>query len=161
MAFANVNDEQEESVWAALKNGEYYPIETSHLASNHKRFESEGLCPTLFMGLATSLACLKRFGVREIESRVASLVDYLLRGLAEERIRVLSSTAPNERSGIITAALPQDLSSPQQVGSLETRLHEARITAHIRGGGLRMAVPFFNNEQDIERVVHFLREAWS
>ncbi len=157
LAYANLPVEEEETVWNALVSGTDYPMEHAPLASGWKRFEAQGLSPVLFKGLATSLNYLLDLGIEPIESRVSNLVDGLIERLNRERIEIISPIGPEERSGIVTVRVPFDLSQPEQVKALETRLEAARIKAHPRAGGLRLSVHFFNTPEEIEQVVDFLK----
>lgn len=84
------------------------------------------------------------------------MVDYLIERLRAAKIAILSPTAPEKRAGIVTVSVPYDLSKPKDAHRLEQKLQNARIIAHPRGGGLRLAVHFFNTEEEIDHVVDFI-----
>lgn len=156
-AYNNLPRKEGETVWNALVSGADYPMEHAPLAKGGKRFETEGLSPVLFKGLAASLRYLLDLGIDHIAMRIAELVAHLIDRLTEAEIEILSPTNPEERSGIVTVRVPFDLSQPAEVKKLEEQLRVAGINAHPRGGGLRLAVHFFNTTEEIDRVVAFLK----
>ena len=155
--FANLATAERETVWNALVSGADYPMEHAPLASDGIRFEAEGLPPVLFKGLAVSLRYFLDLGIESIEARIAGLVDHLIDHLNKARIEILSPTGPKERSGIVTMRIPFDLSRPKEVKELEARLQAAKIIALPRSGGLRLAVHFFNTEEELDQVIDFIK----
>jgi selenocysteine lyase/cysteine desulfurase len=126
------------------------------LQGDAQRFQPEGLSPIAIKGLASSLSYIVDLGSESIEERITELVDYLIERLRAARIGILSPTAPEKRAGIVTVSVPYNLSKPNDTHRLEQKLQNARIVAHPRGGGLRLAVHFFNTEEEIDLVVDFI-----
>jgi selenocysteine lyase/cysteine desulfurase len=158
LAYGNLPKEEDEAVWNALVAGRDYPMDEVPVAAGWKRLEGvEGLSPILVKGFSASLCLFLDLGIDWIEGRIEGLVSHLIERLCEEKVKILSPTRREERAGIVTAAVPFDLSRKDEVKGLEKRLEEARIQAHPRGGGLRLSVHFFNTEEEIDRVVGFLR----
>jgi len=157
LAYANLPAREQAVVWNALIAGTDYPMQHAPLAAGWKRFEAEGLSPILFKGLAASLGYLLDLGIDWIESRIACLVDHLIPRLIREDITILSPTDLHRRAGIVTVAVPFNLSKTDQVKGLQERLEMARIKAHLRGGGLRLALHFFNTADEIDQAVDFIK----
>jgi selenocysteine lyase/cysteine desulfurase len=95
-------------------------------------------------------------GSKDIEGRIAQLVSYLIRKLQAANIGIISTTQEENLAGIVTVSTSYDLSKPKEVKKLQQKLKHANIFAHPRAGGLRLAVHFFNTEEDIDFVVDFI-----
>jgi len=155
--YCNLPQAEHETVWNALVSGNAYPMEHMPLAADGSRFEAQGLSPLLFKGFASSLRYFLNLGSESIEERIGELVDHFIRTLQREGIAILSPTGAKERSGIVTVDVPVDLANPEEVKRLEKKLHQARIMALPRSGGVRFAVHFFNTEEEIDQVIDFVK----
>ncbi len=156
--FCNVAADAQKKVWDALVSGHNYDMSKPPLPPNAWRFQSEGGSPIALKGFAASLEYVLELGVATIEERIGELVDYLIERLAASGIEILSSIEPDERSGIITVKVPRDIAQAEEANALEKRLEKAKIIAHVRGGGLRLAVHFFNTEEEIDHVINFIKK---
>ncbi len=154
--YADITVDAHEAVWNALVSGNEYAMAEAPLQGDAQRFQPEGLSPIAIKGLASSLSYIVDLGSESIEERITELVDYLIERLRAARIGILSPTAPEKRAGIVTVSVPYNLSKPNDTHRLEQKLQNARIVAHPRGGGLRLAVHFFNTEEEIDLVVDFI-----
>ncbi|MEA3238266.1 MAG: aminotransferase class V-fold PLP-dependent enzyme [Candidatus Bipolaricaulota bacterium] len=154
--YADITADAHEAVWNALVSGKEYAMPEVPLQRDAQRFQLEGLSPIAIKGLASSLSYILDLGSESIEERITELVDYLIKRLRAAKIGILSPTAPEKRAGIVTVSIPYNLSKPKDTHRLEQKLQDARIIAHPRGGGLRLAVHFFNTEEEIDLVVDFI-----
>jgi len=154
--YADIAADAHEAVWNALVSGEEYATTEAPLQGDAQRFQPEGLSPIVIKGLASSLSYILDLGSESIEERITELVDYLIERLRAAKIGILSPTAPEKRAGIVTVSVPYNLSKPKDTHRLEQKLQNAQIVAHPRGGGLRLAVHFFNTEEEIDLVVDFI-----
>ena len=95
---------------------------------------------------------MKAIGFENIRARIAELTDYLIKGLHRLGIRVISPIArPDERSTIVAFTLRGEN------GQCVDRLAEKDIYVSLRAGFIRVALNFFNNEDDIDRLLDALR----
>ncbi len=94
-----------------------------------------------FMVLGQALRELHTIGYENIKSRITELVNYLLAGLHELGISIISDYEPQHLSGIIT--IEGDM-------ELEKALMKENIITAYRQKGLRLGVHFFNNFQDVD-----------
>ncbi len=115
-------------------------------------WESGTGCASLFYGLEQSLKLLKETGAERIESHLAELTDSLCDSLAGRDYDVVSSRLPGERSQIVCIKHQNGLTSNQ----LASRLEEQNIIVSPRGDRLRIAPHFYNNLQDIGRLIYAL-----
>lgn len=82
-----------------------------------------------------------------VARRVWGLGDRLISRLEERGFRLYSSRLPGERSGIFSFITP---GNPAQVA---TRLRRNGIEVAVRSGRLRISPHFYNNDEDIERLL--------
>jgi cysteine desulfurase/selenocysteine lyase len=116
-----------------------------------KRFEAGAMNYLGLHGLDASLDIIEKAGLENIERHVLRLTDLLIQKLREKRYRVVSSTRPEERSGIVAFAHPSHASE-----ELLQTLSEAKVVVSLREGAIRASAHLYNNEEDIERLVEAL-----
>ena len=89
-------------------------------------------------------------GLREIERRVLELNRYLTKRLAEEGLRVLSPLdAESHRSA-------ETLVSSDEPSQAVSSLAAKKIFVTEKPQGFRVATSFFNDENDIEKLIESL-----
>lgn len=107
--------------------------------------------------VATEIA--NGIGIVNVERHVAALTDRFLAGLDELGLRVITSRTPEERAGIVVfRAYPK----PAEDLALTRKLRDRRILLSMRYtsrvGGIRTSFHYFNNEEDVDRLVDAIRE---
>lgn len=117
-------------------------------AKGARRYE-EG-CKDLpgIAALNASLSLIEEIGPENIERRVKELTDYLCRKAEAKGCTVMSPRQGNEWSGIVLIRLPK-----QDPYRLEEELREELILVHAMRNCLIMGVNFYNNYEDIDRLV--------
>ena len=109
--------------------------------------------------LGAALALINGLGGAAIEAHVRGLTDRLLEGLTRAGAAVVTPPEPEARSGIVTFTLGR---GPGRDADCLRRLRERRILISQRYtagvGGLRVSAHFFNNEDDICRLVETVAE---
>ncbi len=116
---------------------------------------SELGCPHFagIFALGASVDFLTGVGMRNIQERALSVNRILTDRLVEAGLRVLSPLGnENSRSAETLVAIE----NPAQV---VTKLAEQSVIVTEKPEGIRVATDFFNNEQDIERLVEALNDA--
>jgi selenocysteine lyase/cysteine desulfurase len=104
--------------------------------------------------LGASLALINELGMPAIETHIGQLTDVLIDSLRKAGKTVVSPDEQQARSGIVTFSLGQ---GPARDAACLNRLREQgilisqRYTAGV--GGLRVSVHFFNNLEDVSRLV--------
>jgi selenocysteine lyase/cysteine desulfurase len=112
-------------------------------------WESGTGCSSLFYGLEQSLKLLHGCGADNIERHLADLTDNLCDSLAGKDYELVSSRKPGEKSAIVCIKHRGGL-HPNQIA---TGLESEKIIISPRGDRLRIAPHFFNNIEDIDRLV--------
>lgn len=124
-----------------------------------KRFETAGTSnyPGA-IGLGESLKIVNAVGIDRAEAQVLTLAALARQALRDAGAHVVSSDDPDARSGITMFSYYRD--SGQDRALLDRLLRERiflamRYTAGV--GGLRVSTHYFNNEEDVSRMVAVLR----
>lgn len=106
----------------------------------------------LIHGLKASLELLASVGTKRISNYLEELTDYLCERLEGLAYDLVSSRTPEDKSQIVCIKHRNGLSSME----LYRRLAEQNIITAPRGDRLRIAPHFYNNHEDIERLVSAL-----
>ena len=111
------------------------------------RFEpgSPSVLGTYALGAAIDL--LLEVGPARIEQRLFELSDRLARGLRERGAEIVSPWSSAARSGIVVFRLGDN---PQRLCS---ELNRQGFVVRVRSAGIRVAPHFYNNEEDIDRLL--------
>ena len=120
--------------------------------SNALAWESGTGCSSLFYGLEQSAKLLTETGLDKIEAYLDDLSNYLCELLAGKNYDIVSSRAPGERSPIVCIRHQNGLTCTD----IAKRLEEENIVVSPRGDRVRIAPHFYNNREDIERLVAVL-----
>lgn len=107
---------------------------------------------SLFYGLEQSLTLLRHTGLEEIRKYLEGLTDHLCEGLASLDYDLVSSRLPGEKSQIVCIKHRGGLPASE----IAKRLEAEKIIVSPRGDRLRIAPHFFNNKEDIARLVEAL-----
>lgn len=108
-----------------------------------RRFE-EGSFNTLSIhAFGAALALLRETGIGRIEARIMELGDRILEHLRRGGHEILSSTRPDERSGIIAFSPDADLVK------LAAYMDENKVSLTVRDGLVRISPHYYNNEDEI------------
>ncbi len=79
------------------------------------------------------------------------LTDRLVEGLLERGARVLSPRSPGEASGIVSFVHGDE--DPEHTAR---RLRKEQVFVVARRGGVRASPHFYNDDSDIDRLLHAL-----
>ncbi len=109
---------------------------------------SPSVLSTYALGAAIDL--LLHVGPERIERRLMELTDRLAEGLRARGAEILSPWGSGERSGIVVFRLGND---PQR---LCADLIAHGFIVRLRSGGIRVAPHFYNNEEDLDRLLKTL-----
>jgi len=119
---------------------------------NALAWESGTGCSSLFYGLEQSLRLLHTAGAENIERHLDELSEHLCDSLGGKNYEIVSSRRPGEKSQIVCIKHSKGLTSSQIAEHLENE----RIIVSPRGDRLRIAPHFYNNNEDIERLINAL-----
>lgn len=115
-------------------------------------WESGTGCAALFYGLEASLKLLHEAGTGNIATYLNGLSDQLCDRLGGKNYDVISSREPRERSQIVCIK-HRDGITPNQIAA---RLESEGVIVSPRGDRLRIAPHFYNNEEDLEKLIECL-----
>ncbi len=115
-------------------------------------WESGTGCSSLFYGLEQSLKLLTEAGLSNIESYLDGLSNHLCELLAGKDYEIVSSRTPGEKSAIVCIKHRGGM----HCSDIAKALREANIIVSPRNDRLRIAPHFYNNVEDIERLVEHL-----
>jgi len=117
-----------------------------------RRFETGCWNIAGLRALGASLSLLEEVGIDTVWQRVDALCEYLRGGLAEKGYRVVTPGGAGERSEIVSFMAPPGLDPQAVVKQLELR----NIILALRGGRLRASPHFYNNAEQVDRLVDAL-----
>ena len=120
--------------------------------ANTLAWESGTGCSSLFYGLEQSAKLLTETGLDRIQTYLEELTDYLCELLAGKNYEIVSSRAPGEKSSIVCIRHQNGLGC----NDIAKQLEEQSIVISPRNDRLRISPHFYNNREDIERLVEAL-----
>ena len=103
--------------------------------------------PGIF-ALGAALDLLFEIGIDEIEQRVLHLTDELVQGLVDGGAELLSPRDEGQASGIVAFRVRDEA----PVATVK-RLHQAGISAAARRGMVRASPHFYNDSEDLQRLL--------
>jgi len=130
------------------------PVREYRFVNAARRYESGGTAnyPGA-IGLAASVRMILELGPSRIAEHVWTLGDSLIAGLDRLGVQVVTPPGREERAGIVTFSL----GGPERNVALMEHLLARRVLVSVRYtagvGGVRVACHFFNNEDDIGRLL--------
>jgi selenocysteine lyase/cysteine desulfurase len=132
------------------KEKEHFDNMKIEMSKNASKFELSTPHFPNIIALKAGLEYISKVNICRIEERIYSLTKYLLERLFELKLRVLSPLAEEYRSAIIVFKIK----TPQH---LVEYLRKKQIIVSARGGGVRVSPHFYNNEDDIDRLISVLK----
>lgn len=108
--------------------------------------------PNLYgaVALDAAVTLLQEVGIDRVQRQVLALVDALITDLTERGFTLAADTAPEHRSGIVVAKVPDPDAACKA-------LEDAGVIATVRGG-VRLAPHFYNTVEEVMRVGEVLGE---
>ncbi len=107
---------------------------------------------SLFYGLEQSLLLLRSAGAEAIQRHLYELSDQVCEGLSGKNYEIISSRVEGERSAIVCIKHLGGLQSSQIAAELEAK----QVIVSPRGDRLRIAPHFYNNAEDVQRLIEAL-----
>ena len=122
------------------------------LHSSARRYEFGTFNLQTLLAFQTALDYIKTIGFANIRKRIKDLTDYLITGLQDAGITIISPIdTPEARSAIVTFKPQMDYAACVQA------LEKKNILVSPRAGYVRVAVNIFNSFDDIDRLLEALR----
>ncbi len=134
------------------------PIRDYQFTRTAQRFEIGGTAnyPGA-VGLAASLRLVNGIGIDRVTAHVLDLTDYALEALSAAGAVPITVPERSARSGIVTFRFYSDLEEERRLLDF---LHEHRVYVAMRFtsgvGGIRVSCHYYNQPEDIDRLVEVL-----
>jgi selenocysteine lyase/cysteine desulfurase len=137
--------------WFSVKKPLNFNNRTAELKDSAARFELGGNALPNIFALGSGVKQARRIGVRNIAKRIEELGDYFLAKLKKANIAVASPVEIHQRSGIVV------IKAVHGAGIVDAlRARKVRVSA--RGAGVRVSFHFYNNKDDIDRLIYHLNK---
>ncbi len=128
---------------------EEHDIERPRLKDNAKRFELGEPSYLSTVGTKAAIELLLGLGTPAIEARVLKLSQRLYDGLEHLGARIVSPREREMRSGVVSF-------STKDTEATFKLLKEAGFYLSLRPAGIRVAVDFYNTEEEVDRLLSTL-----
>jgi cysteine desulfurase/selenocysteine lyase len=123
-----------------------------HIHDSARQYEFGTQNLQTILAFQTALDYLLSIGFENIRSRITELTGYLIQGLKELEVKIVSPLdRPEERSPIVSFSLGEGNEDCVE------KLAEESIMVSLRDGNIRVAVNIFNNFQDIDKLLAALQ----
>ncbi|MFQ5329872.1 MAG: aminotransferase class V-fold PLP-dependent enzyme [Thermodesulfobacteriota bacterium] len=139
--------------WHSVTNPSDYLPYHFDFRDDARRFEEGSPNMMGIYALGASLETLLEIGIGCIEETILSLTKNIANALTKRGHSILTPLGDNERSGIILFAPPKG-----SVEGLYRHLSANRILCAIRPGGIRLSPHFYNNIEDVDRLLNVIGE---
>ena len=107
---------------------------------------------TVFSGFSAALNLIETIGIENISRRIIDLSSELIKLLLEFDIPIISESDPKHLSGNLLIGPFKD------IGKIVSQLEKNNIWVNPRGNGIRISLHFYNNYDDIHKLVNSLKE---
>lgn len=138
--------------WGSMETGpdeEYNTVPYNFEPAKGARRYEEG-CKNMvgIAALNAALDLIEEIGAENIENRVKEITDYLCEQAEAKGCEIVSPRENNQWSGIVLIRLPK-----QDPHKLEEELRDELILAHTMRGCLITGTNFYNNHEDVDRLI--------
>ena len=137
--------------WKSVADPHSYSRLDYRLKDDASRFESGSFIVPSIVGLGASLSLLEEVGISRISTLVKAVTDYLIERLQAIGGQIVSSRLREEWSGIVSFILPG-----QDPTLVVQRCQERNVIISSRAGRLRVSPHFYNNYEDIDKLLEVL-----
>jgi cysteine desulfurase / selenocysteine lyase len=138
--------------WISVDDAWNFEDYTQDFKPNALAWETGTGSAALFYGLEQSLKIIHETGAKNIENYLEELTDFLCEMIAGKDYEIISSREKGEKSQIVCIKNRAGVTSSEIAKKLEAE----KIIVSPRGDRLRIAPHFFNNREDIEKLVEYL-----
>jgi len=140
--------------WHMVERQGDYDRREWDIASSARRFECGSPNMLAIHALSASLSLLLEVGMESVELALEQIVGYAIERIRElPKARILSTTDPIQRAGIVTFSIDDT-----NMSKLHQSLMTNRVICAHRGGGIRFSPHFYSSTETIDRAIDVLRE---
>lgn len=134
------------------KHREIFDNNKIDISNTASRFELGSPHFSNILSLKSAIEYLTKIGIKEIEKRVLYLTQYLVEKLRELKVELISPVDEEKcRSAIIVF-------KEENAQKIVMKLEKKGIMVSARGEGIRVSPHFYNNEEDIDRLIGKLKD---
>lgn len=138
--------------WLSIEDPHDFFDYDQPLSPTASRFEAGTLSWPSVTGLIESITLLQEVGIENIADYILNLTGELIPALRHRGCKLLTPAGTREeRSGIVTFRHPE-----MPADELCERLDDAGVIVSQRGDAIRTATHFYNNWEDMERLLDVL-----
>lgn len=132
--------------WRSMRKPEGMANRKIDLKDDASRYEMG--CPSFptIFGVGAAVDYLSGIGMEKISQRILELTDFAIQGLERKGCEIISPREPKHRSGIV-------IFKPRHPKKTWKKLLRSGVYTSLRGEGIRLAPHFYNNYEDIERLL--------
>lgn len=132
--------------WMSVKNRNAMDNRSTDYKNNASMLETGGPSFPNIFALGASIDFINEIGIENVYQKIIELTDYLHEKLIKKKIKIVSSTSLEHRTGITI------IQSPDVSGETK-KLAEKKILVSARKRGMRVSLHFYNNFEDIDFFV--------
>jgi selenocysteine lyase/cysteine desulfurase len=137
--------------WLGVKNARSYLEYDPTPLPDARRYEEGSFNLYGIAGLGASIERFLEIGTANVEEKILGLTDLLEEGIRSRGYSIVSPRGKEERSGILCFLHPG-----QGTEELYAKLSAARVVASLREGAIRLAPHFYNEGEEVERLLDLL-----
>ncbi|VEB36458.1 aminotransferase class-V [Legionella sainthelensi] len=159
-SFGYLSLEEPQGGWGTyFRTPSITPFQPFNFSKTAKQFEVGGTSNYIgAIGLGKSISLINQLGIQSIESRIRELSNLLHQELNKLNVCKITQEDEVSQSGITVFSFynnaEKDLALLKAL--LERKIYlSMRYTSNL--GGLRVSTHFFNNEEDIQKLIHSIR----
>lgn len=138
--------------WVSVEDAWDFADREQNYKPNALAWETGTGPSALFYGLEASLKLLIEADLKKVEAYLDELSEYLCERIASKDYEILSSRKEGERSAIVCVRHKGGL-TPNEIAD---RLEQEKVLVSPRLDRIRIAPHFFNNKEDIDRLIDAL-----
>lgn len=143
--------------WASSVERWNKDVRNPRLFTDARRFECGGLSVLCLQAVTEVIKHYNALGADAVQEKSLSLTNYFYKRAEKElkSIHVLGNLPKGHRSNLVSVALPEGMYLT------DAKLMEQGLRAHCfkNGSLIRMGFHYFNNTNDVDRMVEFLKKA--
>lgn len=137
--------------WTGNKNRMDHSKYVLNLSEGAARYETGIPNWVGLKGMEQGMQLYLELGKEDVEAYILGLTDYLYERVAQtEHLRILGDFAPENRSGLSYVCFPEEWELTNDI------LMEKGIFTSVVGKTVRVALHYYNNKADVDRLVDFL-----
>lgn len=138
--------------WVSVEDAWDFADREQNYKPNALAWETGTGPSALFYGLEASLKLLIEADLKKVEAYLDELSEYLCERIASKDYEILSSRKEGERSAIVCVRHKGGL-TPNEIAA---QLEKEKVLVSPRLDRIRIAPHFFNNKEDIDRLIDAL-----